>query len=256
MNSSSDRHTPRHRRLFIVTGASRGLGFAMAQRLLEQPDVELLAISRKPGIGLAGPALTQWALDLAQPLQAAARLQAWLVERDGGAYASATLVNNAALMPPLAPIDHNDSAVLAETTRVGLEAPLLLTAAFLRATRSWSGARRVLNISSGLGRRPMAGSAPYGAVKAGLDHFSRIVALDEANAPNGAKVVALAPGVIDTDMQTEMRNADAASFPERERVLQMKENGLLDTPETAAEKVLNHLERPDFGDTVLADVHA
>ena len=226
----------------------------MASRLLEQPDVELLTLSRKPSSGLTGPRLTQWALDLAQPLQAAARLESWLAELDPRAYATVTLINNAALMPPLAPIDHNEAAVLADTIRVGLEAPLLLTASFLRATRSWSAARRVLNISSGLARRPMAGCAPYGAVKAGLDNFSRIIALDEANAVNGAKVVALAPGVIDTDMQTEMRNADAANFPERERVAQMKEKGLLDTPETAADKVLNYLERADFGANVLADV--
>lgn len=255
MNSSSDRPTPRNRRLFIITGASRGLGFAMASRLLEQPDVELLTISRKPNAGLAGSSLTQWALDLAQPLQAAARLEAWLVEQDPGAYATATLVNNAALMPPLAPIDHNENAMLADAIRVGLEAPVLLTAAFLRATRSWSGARRVLNISSGLGRRAMAGVAPYGAVKAGLDNFSRIVALDETSASNGAKVVALAPGVIDTDMQTEMRNADVTQFPERQRVANLKANGLLATPETAADKVLNYLERADFGAKVLADVH-
>ena len=216
MNASSHRANTGTgtRRLFIITGASRGLGLAMASRLLEQPDVELLTLSRKPSSGLAGPRLTQWALDLAQPLQGAARLESWLAELDPSAYATVTLINNAAFMPPLAPVDHNEAAVLADTIRVGLEAPLLLTASFLRATRSWSGARRVLNISSGLGRRPMAGCAPYGAVKAGLDNFSRIVALDEANAVNGAKVVALAPGVIDTDMQTEMRNADAANFPE------------------------------------------
>ena len=203
---------------------------------------------------MTGPRLTQWALDLADPVPAAGRLDSWLNELDPGAYSSVTLINNAALMPPLAPIDRNESRVLADTIRVGLEAPLLLTAVFLRATRSWSAARRVLNISSGLGRRPMAGCAPYGAVKAGLDNFSRIVALDEAQTVNDAKAVALAPGVIDTEMQAEMRNADAADFPERERVAAMKEKGLLDTPKTAADKVLNYLERADFGAHVLADV--
>jgi NAD(P)-dependent dehydrogenase (short-subunit alcohol dehydrogenase family) len=254
MVATSNRIGTRGRRLFIVTGASRGLGLAMTNRLLEQQDVELLTISRKPNAALADSRLTQWALDLTQPLQAAARLQSWLAEQDPGAHASATLINNAAFMPPLAPIDHNDPAVLSDAIRVGLEAPLLLTAAFLRATKAWPAARRVLNISSGLGRRAMAGCAPYGAVKSGLDNFSRIVALDEAGLPNGARVVALAPGVIDTDMQTEMRNADADKFPDRERVVNMKATGLLDTPEMAADKVLNYLERADFGDQVIADV--
>ena len=59
---------------------------------------------------------------------------------------------------------------------------MLLTAAFLRATRNWAIDKRVLNISSGAGKRPVAGWAAYCAAKAGLDHFSRVVALDEGDA--------------------------------------------------------------------------
>ena len=246
--------TTQQRQLFILTGASRGLGEALALRLLERPDVHLLTLSRRLARLPDNGRLLQWSIDLAQPQPAAARLDVWLREQDAGAYASATLINNAALMPPLAGIDRNENAVLADTIRVGLEAPLLLTAAFLRATRTWPAARKVLNISSGLGRRAMAGSAPYGAAKAGLDHLSRVVALDESGAANGARVVALAPGVIDTDMQTGMRQADPADFPERERVADMKARGLLDTPQAAADKVLAYLARADFGAEALADV--
>uniref|UniRef100_UPI003C77E626 SDR family NAD(P)-dependent oxidoreductase n=1 Tax=Escherichia coli TaxID=562 RepID=UPI003C77E626 len=81
-----------------------------------------------------------------------------------------------------------------------LEAPLLLTGAFLRGTAGWTGARRVLNISSGLGRRAMASQAAYCAAKAGMDHFTRCVALEQEGLANGARVCSLAPGVIDTDM--------------------------------------------------------
>ncbi len=58
---------------------------------------------------------------------------------------------------------------------------MLLTRAFLRATRDWGVPRKVLNISSGAGKKPLSGTAAYCAVKAGLDHFSRVVALDEAH---------------------------------------------------------------------------
>lgn len=242
-------------RLFILTGASRGLGLSMATQLLAQDDVELLTISRKPNDSLSGARLTQWAVDLAQAEQAAVRMEGWLAARDPKGYASVTLINNAALMAPLAPLDRNEPAVLASAIRVGLEAPLLLTGAFLRATRDWAGMRRVLNVSSGLGRRAMAGCAPYGAVKAGMDHFSRIVALDEATRSNGAKIVSLAPGVIDTDMQNDMRSSDPAGFPDHERVVKQKEQGLLDTPESAAAKVLDFLARASFGENVVAHVN-
>ena len=59
----------------------------------------------------------------------------------------------------------------------------------------------------------MASQAAYCAAKAGMDHFTRCVALDEAIKPHGAKVCSLAPGVIDTDMQVQLRGADPAAFP-------------------------------------------
>jgi NAD(P)-dependent dehydrogenase (short-subunit alcohol dehydrogenase family) len=100
----------------------------------------------------------------------------------------------------------------------------------------------------------MAGSAAYCAIKAGLDHLARALALEQAALPNGAKVVSLAPGVIDTDMQVQLRQADAGLFPERERFAQLHASGQLDSPATAAAKVLGYLARPDFGDQPVADV--
>jgi NAD(P)-dependent dehydrogenase (short-subunit alcohol dehydrogenase family) len=137
---------------------------------------------------------------------------------------------------------------------VGLEAPLLLTAAFLRATANWQAPRKVLLISSGLGRRPMAGSVSYCAAKAGMDHMARALALEEEARPNGARVVSLAPGVIDTDMQIQLRAADPLLFPERERFVGLKTGGQLDSPAQAAAKVLRVLDRADFGTEPVADV--
>jgi benzil reductase ((S)-benzoin forming) len=143
---------------------------------------------------------------------------------------------------------------LSTALRVGLEAPTLLTATFLRASRGWRVPRKVLLVSSGLGRRAMAGSASYCAAKAGLDHLARAVALEEAARPNGARIVSLAPGIIDTDMQVQLRNADASLFPERERFIGLKSAGQLDTPEQGADKLLAYLQRSDFGAQPVGDV--
>ena len=124
-----------------------------------------------------------------------------------------------------------------------------LCAAFLSATRDRPGTRRVLNISSGLGRRAMASQAAYGAAKAGMDHFTRCLALEEARLPQGARVCSLAPGVIDTDMQVQLRGADAAAFPDRDSFEQLKRGGALSSPADAARRVLAYLARPDFAST-------
>jgi len=245
--------------LTILTGASRGLGLALAQQLL-QPGDTLLGLSRHINNGLVaqaheqGATLLQWSQDLADGAGAALRLAEWLAGQPADRFASATLINNAGVIPRIAPLSEADAEDLAHALRVGLEAPMLLTAAFLKTTGTWPVPRKVLNISSGLGRRPMASQAGYCAAKAGMDHFTRCLALEEELKPNGARVCALAPGVIDTAMQVQLRAASEGDFPDRDRFIGLQEEGLLSSPEQAATRVLAWLQRPDFGDLPVADV--
>jgi NAD(P)-dependent dehydrogenase (short-subunit alcohol dehydrogenase family) len=280
-------HTTSARPLAIITGASRGVGLALARQWLSEGGY-LLTIQRRPahdanlllapsghrtpGIDKAsGPAgardappqnlgdssdsgLTQWACDLADPRPVAARLESWLCALDPAQVASLTLINNAALLTPPGPLADADNDAIGDAVRVGLEAPLLLSAAVLRATATWTVPRRLLHISSGLGRRAMAGSTVYCAVKAGLDHFSRALALEEAAKPHGARTCSLAPGVIDTDMQVQLRGADPAVFGAQTQFQALKDQGQLATPEACAAKLMAWLARPDFGQSAVADI--
>jgi NAD(P)-dependent dehydrogenase (short-subunit alcohol dehydrogenase family) len=245
--------------LYILTGASRGLGAAMAERLLK-PGHSLICMSRSTHAGLArvadlqGAQLVQWQQDLADGPTASRRVGDWLALQPADRFASATLINNAGVLARIAPLRDASAADLANALRVGLEAPMLLTAAFLHGTRHWPGPRKVLNISSGLGRRPQASQAPYCAAKAGMDLFTQAVALEEAGQPNPARLCSLAPGVIDTDMQVQMRSPDAGRFPDVGRYAQLHEAGLLSTPESAADAVIAVLQRADFGSQPVADV--
>ena len=241
--------------LTILTGASRGLGAAMAEQLLKGGH-RLLTISRHTADlwVVQGADLEQWPMDLADARPVAARLEVWLGEQATKAPMSVTLINNAAAVSTPAPLAAEQADELVQGLRVGLEAPLLLSAAFLRATAPWQVKRRLLFISSGLGRRAMAGAAAYCAVKAGVDHLARAIALEQAAQENGAQVVSLAPGVIDTDMQVQLRRADPAQFPEHARFMALHAQGQLDSPVQAATKVLAYLARNDFGSQPVADV--
>lgn len=234
-------------------------------RQLVAPDRLLLCLSRHTNPELdtlaqaQGATVLQWPVDLADPAPVAARLQQWLSQLDAPSLASATLINNAGVIPEITPLEHCPPDGIARALRVGLEAPMLLTAAFLNASGAWvdagwRGPRKVLNISSGLGRRAMAAQAPYCAAKAGMDHFSRCVALDEARREQGARIVSLAPGVIDTDMQTQLRAGDPAGFPDLQRFVELQRQQQLTSPEDAAAQVLAWLQRPDFGGEPVADV--
>ena len=64
----------------------------------------------------------------------------------------------------------------------------------------------------------------------------------------------MAPGVIDTDMQAELRGSDAALFPERARFVKLQADGALSSPGDCARRLLARLERADFGQAVIADI--
>lgn len=255
-------------RLVILTGASRGLGAALAEQLLA-PDTVLLCLSRGQHPTLAalaaaaGASLDQWPCDLADSVAVADEVEAWLRRVDARQIGEALLINNAGVIPTVGPCDGATTAELSAALRVGLEATILLTAVFLRATADWGVDRRVLNISSGLGRRAMAGSALYCAAKAGMDHFSRAVALDEAHRVDSAgpqrrataaRIVSLAPGVIDTEMQTQLRSADPAGFPNQTHFQQQHDRGQLVSAGETARRILAYAAREDFGREPVADI--
>lgn len=243
------------RAVSIVTGGSRGLGRALTALLLQQGH-RVLSLQRHPdpALAAASPALEAWACDLADPALAAARLEAWIraLPRDG--LSALNLINNAASLSHIASLDDVTPGDAQRDLRVGLEAPVLMSSAFLRASADLQVPRRLMHISSGLGRRAMAGSAIYCAVKAGLDHLSRALALEQAALPNGARSVSIAPGVIDTDMQLQLRSADPQRFAAQPQFAALKAQGQLDTPEGCAAKLLAYLERPDFGSQPVADI--
>jgi benzil reductase ((S)-benzoin forming) len=240
------------------------MGLAMAEQLLA-PGHHVVCLSRQRHAGLQdmadtkGATLEQWHVDLAKPVPVAAQLGNWLAQQDPAQWASATLINNAGVIPTVTALSQCPAAEVSQALRVGLEAPMLLVQAFLGSSLAWvqagwRGPRKVLNISSGLGRRAMAAQAPYCAAKAGMDHMSRCVALDEAQHPHGAKVVSLAPGVIDTDMQVHLRGSSAQHFPDHKRFVELHTQGYLTSPSEAARRVLAYLTEPSFGDNPVDDV--
>ena len=113
--------------LYILTGASRGLGLGMARQLL-MAGHSLLCIARHRNdeLGLlAGSTpqctLEQWTADLGDGGAAvAARLHDWLMSLDADTYASITLINNAAVLPRIAPLADASTADIASVLRVGL----------------------------------------------------------------------------------------------------------------------------------------
>lgn len=108
-----------------------------------------------------------------------------------------------------------------------------------------------MHISSGAGRQAYAGWAIYCASKAALDHHARCVALDKT--PR-LRVSSLAPGVVDTEMQTLIRSTEPEKFPDHPRFVELKRRGDMRTPRDVAPKLVDYLLAKNFGDEVIAEL--
>ena len=222
--------------LYIVTGSTRGLGKALCDAIGGVSGNELIALGRAPDAPVPGGARLE--VDLADT--AALEKTCDRIEQRirGKHYEKAVLVNNAGIVEPVAPLEQTTGADLERNLAINLVAPLLLMRRFLLATEGVALLRRIINISSGAGRRPISGWSAYCASKAGLDMATRVVALEAESRHRAVEVVSLAPGVIDTGMQETVRSVSEAQFADVERFRKMKDEGQLRSPEDVAADIL------------------
>ncbi len=160
------------------------------------------------------------------------------------------LINNAGMVQPIGPIEGQDATDIATAVSLNVATPLMLASALAAASVDATD-RRIVHISSGAARNAYPGWSIYCATKAALDHHARAVALD---ANRALRICSLAPGVIDTNMQAEIRGSGTEQFPMREKFEDLKRNGLLSTPEQCATQLLDYAFSDAFGQTPVADI--
>jgi NAD(P)-dependent dehydrogenase (short-subunit alcohol dehydrogenase family) len=91
----------------------------------------------------------------------------------------------------------------------------------------------------------------YCASKAALDQHARAVALDRTP---GLRIASIAPGVIDTDMQAEIRATSDDRFPDRHGFEALKRDVKLRLPDEGAGELVDTLLAPEFGEQPVADL--
>ncbi|TFW35003.1 SDR family oxidoreductase [Massilia horti] len=235
----------------IVTGHTRGLGAAIAGELLGR-GVPVLGLARGRADELAARypgLLEQVELDLADSAQLAAWLGSGALAGYLGGEYQVALVNNAGVVSPIGPLSDHDPLAVMRAVVLNVAAPLALAAAVVRATPHAE--RRILHISSGAGRSAYPGWSVYCATKAALDQHARASALDGDPA---VRICSLAPGVIDTGMQAEIRATPEARFPMRERFVQMKALGALADAHVTAGIIIDYLLDASFGEQPVDDL--
>lgn len=238
----------------ILTGHTRGLGAAIAEQLLSR-NIAVLGVARGDNGTLAARfpgALEQVRIDLADT----GALTSWLggdpLRRFLGDSRCALLINNAGIVQPVGALGTQDPALVARAVAINVAAPLMLSAALAGACGNQRQAR-ILHVSSGAASSAYPGWSVYCATKAALDQHARAAAAD---AVPGLRICSLAPGVIDTDMQADIRAVPLEQFPLRQRFDALKRDGLLVSPADCARRLVEYLLSENFGREPVADLRA
>ncbi|MCH2172238.1 SDR family NAD(P)-dependent oxidoreductase [Myxococcota bacterium] len=210
----------------FITGASSGIGLAIARAV--PFEARVFNISRRAVEGLE-----HMPADLSDP--ASWGQVAALFERELSGFEGprAIFIHSAGTLTPMGAAGEVDGAGYTRQVLLNSAAPQVLGNAFLSAAAGCSARRQLLIVGSGAGQTVYEGWSAYCGGKAATDHWVRTVGAEQARR-SGCEVASVAPGVVDTPMQDEIRATPVGDFPDHSRFVELHQEGLLRDPSEVA----------------------
>jgi benzil reductase ((S)-benzoin forming) len=215
--------------VFYITGASSGIGEAIAELLLENTNNMVIGIARSRTI--QHDRYKHHYIDLSQP---------WtdkIFKASSFNADKVVLINNAGSIGPIKPLGQHEEEEIKENYFLNIAAPSILCKQFISCFENSKSNCIILNISSGAGKQAIHSWSTYCASKSAIDMFSHALQLEYPS----FKVFSIAPGIVDTAMQDEIREAKKSDFPDVDRFISYKEEGELVSAELVAEKYVHFL---------------
>lgn len=238
----------------ILTGHSKGLGLGIAQSLLAR-GYPVLGLSRSINTELQTQfptLLRQVPVDLAESIELQRLLGGTVLQEFMANASQVLLINNAGLVSPIGPLNAQADSDISRSVQLNVTVPMVLSAQLTQLLTAGQHLR-ILHVSSGAGRSAYPGWSVYCASKAALDMHAQAVQRDKLDQ---VTICSLAPGVIDTDMQAQIRQTDEALFPNKKRFEELKNSQQLTSPEKAGERLVDYLLSPRFGSEAVDDLRS
>jgi benzil reductase ((S)-benzoin forming) len=226
---------------FLITGTSRGIGEALALKILENANT-VLGVSRNRSDKLKSTQYYHLSFDLTdtsrigQIMEKASEIVAYQ------GFDFVCLVNNASAVEPLNSIEKCTPAEIESHVRIGLIAPMILTSMFMRKFSGDRIRKKVVFISSGAAFTALPDESIYCGCKAGINMFAQCVGLEQKDREYGFEVLSIGPGMVDTTMQLAVRSKTSDEFAMAGFFKQAYEAGKLQEPGKVAEKIYTILE--------------
>lgn len=234
---------------YFISGTSRGIGKALAEKILSKGDF-VYGFSRSQSIHHEN--YEHYSIDFAQ-LSDVYAFQFPKLENPE----QITLVNNAGVLGQVSPLGKIEDSEIERVMKVNAVVPGILMNKFLSTYEHITTNKLIINISSGAGRHTIESWASYCASKSAMDMMSKVAAEEQTKYfKNPARIFSVAPGIVDTQMQDEIRAVSEEAFKDVERFKNYKQTNALSSPESVAEKLLKIIDSPDDFSEVILDVRS
>ena len=221
--------------LVFISGGSSGIGLALAQGV--PFEARVIDISRR---GAAG--FEHFPADLADP--SSWPLVAELFEREMAGFEGdrVVFIHSAGTLQPMGFAGEVEPAGYTRQVLLNSAAPQVLGGAFLGSAARCRADCQLLMIGSGAATTVYEGWSAYCGGKAAVDHWVRTVGAELERRGRRCRVAAVAPGVVATAMQEEIREVAQGDFPDLPRFVEMHEEGQLREPRDVAQDLWKLLE--------------
>ena len=225
---------------FLITGTSRGIGEALAQKILDEGDT-VLGISRNRSDKLKFTNYYHLPFDLTETARLGQIIEKANEIVDDRGFEFVCLINNASAVEPIGPIEKCPATEIESHLKIGLLAPILLTSLFIQRFSNAKIRKKIAFISSGAAFTPLPDESIYCASKAGMHMFGKCVGSEQKNKDDGFEVISIGPGMVDTSMQLAARSKTSDEFALADFFKQAFEDGRLQEPSKVAEKIYSML---------------
>ena len=238
------------RNLVIVTGGSSGIGLALLEGCPLE-DARCIDVSRR-----GAPGCEHLSADLATP--EGWKALASLFDREIAGFAGERVVcfHSAGTLTPIGFAGEVDADAYVRNVLLNSAAPQVLGDAFLRAAAGTQARCDLVMIGSGAASSVYEGWTGYGAGKAAVNQWVAVAGAEQQRRGGRCRVLSVAPGVVETPMQEEIRLTPERDFPDLERFVGLHEEGQLRSAREVAQDLWALLERPDLANGAVLDLRS
>ncbi|MFG6149582.1 (S)-benzoin forming benzil reductase [Halobacillus sp. B23F22_1] len=230
----------------IVTGDSRGLGEAIADQFLEK-GIHVIGISRTYNEDLKEQAegkdvtYSHISCDLSDADDLTQGIDKVMYLAFQNDVDMVYLVNNAGVIDPIETVGNLDTGLVNKHLQINLATPILFINRLLKEANEQGVKAGIVNITSGAAEKTVHGWSVYSSGKAAINQFTATTAMEQEEAGKDHTIIAYSPGVVDTEMQGEIRASAESAFADVDKFKKLKEEGQLRSPQEVARVLMNVL---------------